>query len=292
MDRRMSAKPNAGGSGVTALLAALPEEIAPLRRRLEDQRWVGGDLGLVLGRLGPMPVALGVTGDGPWQAQRGLEQLFGTVPVRGLLAIGISGALSPELCPGDLLLGARVVDEATAKELRPLDALLAHAEQVIQARRGVLVSARQLADTPAAKRDLLARFAEGEASGAVDLESYAYARAAESASVPWLCLRSISDAADESLPELLERSRGASGGVSRSRVALGVLREPGVVPTLWRLKRRLDRSALLLAHAAVALLSAEPLAAWSFAGSARAVDPSARVSARPVPSRPSFERNR
>jgi nucleoside phosphorylase len=263
MDGPVSANPNAGASGVTGIVAALPEEVAPLRPRLRDERRIGGRLALSCGRLGNVPVAIGVTGDGPWHARRGLEALFGALDVRRLLVVGVSGALSHDLGPGDLLVGERLLEEGAPGELRPLEALVAHAERATGARRGVLVSARHIADTAAEKRRLL-QASQSKGPAAVDLESHAYARTADAARVPWLCVRSISDAADEALPPLLELSRDARGGVNRGRVALGMLREPSVVPTLWRLKRRLEHSALLLARAVESLLAAGPFPESSF----------------------------
>jgi hypothetical protein len=89
---------------------------------------------------------------------------------------------------------------------------------------------------------------------AVDLESAAYARAAVEAGVPWLCLRAISDTAEEALPALLNRCRDGGGAVQRGRVARGLLKEPGAVPALLSLRQRVRRCAGVLARAAQALI--------------------------------------
>jgi nucleoside phosphorylase len=271
MDQVVSARPNADGFGVTAVVAALREEVAPLRRRLSGARHIAAGVELVSGHLENIPVAIAVTGDGPSRARTGIDALLRAVDVRRLLVIGVSGALSPELCLEDLVVGERLVDEAVGGELRAPSALLAHVEQVTRARRSVLVSARRIADTPAEKQRLRAAFANGDGLATVDLESHAFAQAAAAARVPWLCLRSVSDAAGETLPALLERSRGESGSVHRSRVALGMLREPRLIAGLWRLRQRVERCALLLARAVEALLLAGGAPDWSLPGSSAPV---------------------
>jgi adenosylhomocysteine nucleosidase len=264
MQRAAPPQQNADLFGFTAVVAALPEEVAPLRLRLASERRIEvGACELSCGQLAGTPVALAVTGDGPALARAGIQALFDAVVVHRLLVVGVSGALGAGLCLEDLVVGERLVDETTGVELRTGGALLSHVERVTGARRGVLVSARRIADTPQEKQRLLGRYAPGIGVAAVDLESCVYARLAEEARVPWLCLRAVSDAAGERLPALLERSRGVSGSVSRSRVVLGMLREPRRIPALWQLRGRVARCALRLARAVEALLLAGAAPAWS-----------------------------
>src|SRR3954469_19764718 len=130
------ADPADGSGGVTAVVAAMGRELAPFARRLSDARRVRGGLDLIRGRLGRQQLALAVTGDGAQNAGQGLAELFATVAVREVLVIGVSGALSPELAVGSLVVGERVMDEAGAS-FSPAAAWLAHAERYTHARRGV-----------------------------------------------------------------------------------------------------------------------------------------------------------
>jgi adenosylhomocysteine nucleosidase len=268
-------KPGGGTSGVTAIVSAMPEELAALRRQLWGSRRLRGGHDFTTGWLGRAPVALAVTGDGERNAYDGLCSLLCTLEVRRVLVVGVSGALSQALELGSLLVSERVLQEGGEQLLEPRvldpeEALVEAASRLCVASRAVLISARQLADTPAEKRRLLelldardgnAPILQGPPSGArgvrlaaVDLESAAYARAAVEAGVPWLCVRAISDTAEEALPALLNRCRDGGGAVQRGRVARGLLREPRTVPALLSLRQRVRRCAGVLERAAQALI--------------------------------------
>ncbi|MET0413161.1 MAG: hypothetical protein ABW217_17785 [Polyangiaceae bacterium] len=264
-----AAKPSGGTTGVTAVVSAMPEELADLRRQLWGARRLRGNGDFLTGWLGSAPVALGVTGDGERNAYDGLCSLLCTLDVRRVLVIGVSGALSQALELGALLVAERVLQESGEQVLDAEEALVEGASRLCVASRAVLISARQLADTPSEKRRLLellaarrgvlpggapASGARGLSFAAVDLESAAYARAAVEAGVPWLCLRAISDTAEEALPALLNRCRDGGGAVQRGRVARGLLKEPGAVPALLALRQRVRRCAGVLERAAQALI--------------------------------------
>ena len=70
------------------------------------------------------------------------------------------------------------------------------------------------------------------------MESSAWARVAARASIPYLVVRSISDRAEESLPESIAASVGEDGGIRRGAVAARALRRPRTIPALLRMRRR------------------------------------------------------
>lgn len=269
----VASKPGGSAAGVTAIVAAMPEELVELRHRLWGARRLRGGHDFVTGWLGRAPVALAVTGDGERNAYDGLCSLLCMLEVRRVLVVGVSGALSQALELGSLLVSERVLQEGGEQLLEPsvLDpeaALVDAASRLCVASRAVLISARQLADTPAEKRRLLELLdardgsEHGPPSGAcsvrlaaVDLESAAYARAAIEAGVPWLCVRAISDTAEEALPALLNRCRDGGGAVQRGRVARGLLKEPRTVTALLSLRQRVRRCAGVLERAAQALIA-------------------------------------
>jgi hypothetical protein len=83
------------GGPRTAVVAAIPEEIAPLVGRLTNRNKAplateasGGWLSLTLGFLGDEPLAVLVTGDGAARARYGVRALLEAVPVSRLLAVG------------------------------------------------------------------------------------------------------------------------------------------------------------------------------------------------------------
>src|SRR5579884_1184593 len=77
----------------------MPEEVAPLRARLDGDRLAGH------------PVAVAVTGDGARNARAGADALLARGGFASLLVLGVSGALTPDLRTADLIVAARVRDE-------------------------------------------------------------------------------------------------------------------------------------------------------------------------------------
>jgi adenosylhomocysteine nucleosidase len=259
---------NAAGSraagGIDAVvLAALPEEMQPLQAMLTDVRRPIGDETIWCGRCADRSVALVVTGDGERNARTGAFTALRGLHPRAVLAIGVSGALSPELAVGDLLIGHQVMrEQGEAWPASP--SLLAAAEALDGAFPAALISAPRLAVTRADKRRLAAVAAD-RAQGlpaAVDLESAAFASEAAARGLPWLFLRAVSDGADEELPPLLNDCLDDGGSIQRGRLAARLFGQPSALPRLLVLHRRTRVCAETLAKA-VATLLAGPLDAIS-----------------------------
>jgi len=260
--------------GLTAIVAAMPEEVAPLRARLAGTRRlpVPGSAGaaeIFGGYLDGVSVALAVTGDGARNARQGIAALLGHVEVKRLIALGVAGALSRDLTEGALVVGEQVMLEGggPGTVLRADEALVESAARATGARRGVVMTAERIADTAAEKRRLLelvvARSANaplpggraGDTCAVVDLESAGYIGAAAQAGIPWVVLRAVSDTANEELPALLNRSRDEGGAVRRGSVVRGLLGDPGLLPALLGLRRRVQMGAGVLSRAIAALLA-------------------------------------
>jgi nucleoside phosphorylase len=243
-----------------AIVAAMPEELAPLRARLagpmRTQPTSLRSLVVERGRLGGQDVALAATGDGARNAREGVAALLAASGARALVVIGVSGALSPELATADLIVASRVTDEEGG--IRQADAeSVAAATRATGGRAAVIVSARRIADSVEEKRRLAQQAGGGLA--VVDLESASYVAAAEGGKlgkIPWIVLRAVSDTAAEALPPLLNRSLDAGGAVSRGRVLRGLLGDPGALPVLLTLRKRVSECALVLARAGEAALPA------------------------------------
>jgi nucleoside phosphorylase len=241
-----------------AIVAAMPEEIAPLRARLVGaSRVQRGSVLVEQGRLGGREVALASTGDGARNARAGVEALLAASNAEALVVLGVSGALSPELATADLVVASRVTDEDGAAHDSDA-AWVAAATRATGARPAVIVSARRIADSAEEKRRLARQAGAGLAL--VDLESAAYVAAARARAIPWLVLRAVSDRADENLPALLNRSLDAGGAVNRGRVLRGLLGDPGALPQLLALRKRVGQCAEVLARAAESALPALALA--------------------------------
>jgi adenosylhomocysteine nucleosidase len=237
-----------------AVVAAMPEELAPLRARLTGMAQArAGSHSIERGWLNGRRVVLATTGDGAANARAGLAELLAGGPVDGLIVIGVAGALSAGLPSGALVVGSRVIDEGGRSFAADVDQVAAVA-RATGGRPGVVVSAGRIADSPSEKQRL-ARLADvGAGAAVVDLESATYLAAATAAGVPWLVLRSVSDTADEALPGLLNQSRDGGGAVRRGQVLWGLLRQPQALPFLLTLRGRVARCAEALAAAVAAAL--------------------------------------
>lgn len=260
--------------GMIAVVAAMPEEVALVRARMEavEVRHLGGRQArqeVRIGRLDGTPVALLVTGDGERNARRGLAALLAGASdwqLEGLIVVGIAGALSSGLATADLVVATHVVQELAAGGLAASTrdgglgrvavaepSWVDSAVRVLGARPAVVVTARRIADSALEKRRLLGLAAVDAAvevpTAVVDLESAIFAELARAAGIPWLILRAVSDTASEDLPELLNRARDAGGAVRRTHVLRGLLTNPGAISQLLTLRGRLARCAEVLGAA-------------------------------------------
>jgi adenosylhomocysteine nucleosidase len=247
-------------AALTAIVAALPEEIGPLRARLTgvEARWVGGRRAL-LGRLAGQPVVVTVTGDGAHNARQATADLLDRLPVARLLITGIAGAVTPSLAAGAVVL-AKEVCGSDGRAFRPAPALLAWAAAAAETVVARVVTADAIADSRAQKARIGARYSGDGSPTVVDLESAPCADAASARAVPWLVLRAVSDTADQELPALLNRCRDDGGAVRRGRVLAAMLRQPAAVPVLLELRRRARGCAEALLPRIERLLAAWPAA--------------------------------
>ena len=205
-------------------------------------------------RIGSTRVALCRTGDGDANASRVAAALCEAVHPAALLGAGVAGALSTDLAVGDLVVSRRVRDSQA--DVAPPDAgLLARALEATAAAAGTLLSVgRPL--VAAEDKIALGSSLEGAGPAAGDMESAAWAKAASAHGVPYLVVRSISERADEDLPEYLARCLGKDGGIRRSSVVFQALGRPGTIPALLEMRRRVRACAEGLADFLESFLSA------------------------------------
>lgn len=236
----MSRASTAGGpsGGLTAVVAALPRELAALRRRLGvERRWRRGACRLWHARLGELPLVLATTGMGAERARHGAEALFEVPGIRRLVVTGVSGGLDPTLQPGALVVARELIEGERRLAPAPDPGLLAAALAAGGVVPVSVVTERTILATPERKAELLRRLAP-QGPAAVDLESATFARAAARHGLPYLVLRAISDSAGEALPFDPERCSDGKGGISHARVVASALARPRSFAALWQLRRR------------------------------------------------------
>jgi len=235
-----------------AVVAAMAEELAGIKRRSTGSRGrleVGGAHRVTLGER---QVVLSVLGEGPKNAAQATETLLGTIALSGVVIVGVAGGLTYDLQPGALLVAREVLagsSPAPPPDLRWLERI----PNDPAVYRGTIVSRSSMLCTRESKERARARLRPG-GSAAVDLETATVAEVAASRGVPYIAVRAISDTAGESLPLDFNRFRDDSGRIDRFRIARHSILRPGLIAPLWRLRRRVSLCAENLARMIVPLL--------------------------------------
>ena len=186
-------------------------------------------------------VEIHVSGMGA-DAARALGERLTQRPLRAVIATGFCGALVPRLEVGSVIVAERVVHENTGDVFEADNLMLAAAE----GRRGTLVSAREVARTPADRAALQGL--------AVDLESAALARAAREADVPFIAIRAVSDRFRDRIPDILDMLDHV-GRPDRRALVMFAARHPREIRRLVRLGRSAKRAGEGMADGVGALLT-------------------------------------
>jgi adenosylhomocysteine nucleosidase len=186
----------------------------------------------IVGVAGVVAVAGG--GDGESLAAK-LNALHGDI--RGVISIGLAGALSPLLKVGDVVIADQVMtglekwDCQEAWRVRLTSRLPA-------AHQGQLFGSDVIIEKAETKSGL------HQATGAlaVDMESQIAARFATSRNLPLAGLRVISDDAAHVLPPAALVAMKPDGGIALGRVLGSLLRRPQQLPSLVRTARASNKA--------------------------------------------------
>jgi nucleoside phosphorylase len=197
------------------------------------------------------------TGVGAARAERALNWALdtphlGIVPYRPkvVLCAGFSGSLNEELRVGDILLATEVVDADGNSWPATWPERLPSGEWRPPLHRGRLLTAPQLVCTPDDKRAL----GRQHSAVAVDMEAATVARLCSQRSVPFGCVRAISDDLNTPLsPRLL--SLLCDGRVDPFRLLAGLAIAPRLSGEIWRLARQTTVAAEQLGKALGELLT-------------------------------------
>lgn len=231
-----------------ALMAAMARETSPMRAGMSVAREVAEPGCRILeGNYRGRGILLVQTGVGRRRAQRAARLALDRYPVGAAVSFGFAGALNGSVRYGDVVVCDALYcgDKQTASSgLAPNDCLLPDdflAELAarlpptggfnVLRTRGVSVS-RVVCE--AGDKEALGR---AFSAGAVDMESFWIAEIARDWNVPFLAVRAISDAADETLPPF-NRFMDANGW-SWSKALPFFAGHPQQLYRLWRLRSRM-----------------------------------------------------
>jgi len=228
-----------------AIVAALEEELAPLRKRLRASLRDGEARSrLCRAELGGKTILLARTGLGPARARAAAASLVEQHDLEAIVSIGFAGAVSGSLHKGDLLIASRVHAPPEEPESEPpatLDGLDCDAGLV-----DLAVETAQQSELPfqvgysltvpdaASDRRTKERIGRRWPVAVVEMESYWIARAAAVQGIPFLTVRAVSDALGDALPDL-GGLIDADGSTHALRLPAVVLRRPFLAPVIVRL---------------------------------------------------------
>jgi hopanoid-associated phosphorylase len=184
------------------------------------------------GVAGVVAVAGGGDADG---LMAKLNALHGDL--RGVISIGLAGALSPLLHVGDVVIADQVITGAEKWDCHEgwrvrLTSRLPYAHQ------GQIFGSDVIIENAQTKSGLHTT----TGALAVDMESQVAARFAAKRNLPLAGLRVISDDAGHVLPPAALVAMRPDGGIALGRVLGSVLRKPGQVPALIRTARASNKA--------------------------------------------------
>jgi adenosylhomocysteine nucleosidase len=224
-----------------AVVHATAIELAPFFDRCDRVRkYVTENLVVRGGRLGQARVVFAQCGTGAAKAARGTQAIIDGHTPSWVISAGFSGALSPELKIGDIVVADALVD-GTANSLAIEMKMPANPSKGLHV--GRVVMADHLVRTIAEKQKL----ASATGALAVDMESFAVARVCRETKTRFLAVRVICDDLETDLPSEVLSIVGDSGSL-RLGAALGALwKRPASFKDMWRLRETAGKAAESLA---------------------------------------------
>jgi hopanoid-associated phosphorylase len=157
--------------------------------------------------------------------------------IRGVISIGLAGALSPLLKVGDVVIADQVMTGLEKWDCHEAWRVRL-TSRLPQAHQGQLFGSDVIIENAETKSGL------HQATGAlaVDIESQIAARFAASRNLPLAGLRVISDDATHVLPPAALVAMKPDGGIALSRVLGSLLRRPQQLPSLVRTARASNKA--------------------------------------------------
>ncbi len=230
-----------------AILSALWDEIEKLTKDLQPAEEVGAaDVRYKLGRLYGKQALLGQTGVGIKRARSGVSYVIQKYKPEIIIFAGLGGALSPELRVGDIVVGENIISLVKG-EKRELFTDFHHIGS--ECLKADILTENRFVNNPEAKRHLYER------SGAmvVDMETWGAVEASLQSRTPVVSVRSVSDEAWESLPDMGAIYSGA-GKFDPVKALPYFLSNPKHVSTYIRFRFRSHKRAVVSLNNFLSLL--------------------------------------
>lgn len=245
------------------LIAAMPEEIRPLLRRIgpvtreklgafKSYRFSGNT----------REIRLIESGMGPEKSAAATRTLIAAVHPELVVNFGFCGAVTPGLAVGDIVVAERILLNrdrlfseqpglATAKSDEIAEFLAGILrEETFRVSRGTFITAAQIKS----KREMAALLPAGTTNPVLEMESAAVALVAAREKVPITALRAVSDGAEEELGFSIEEFADREMNIRLGKVILTVARKPWIMPQLLRLAKNSRRAGESLALAVTSVL--------------------------------------
>lgn len=214
------------------IVHATAMEIDPFLARCDRVRkYTGGDYTFRGGLLGKIRVALAESGIGPKQARIATQCLIDGHSPAWIVSAGYSGALTPDMKVGDIVVASSIVD-AAGTELSIDLKMPANPEAGLYV--GRLLMLDRMVPTVVEKQALHQQFQ----AIAVDMESHVVAQICREARIKFLAVRVISDDLSADLPKEVLHVVNSSGKVRWGAVAGAIFNRFGSIQDLWRLREQ------------------------------------------------------
>lgn len=249
------------GNECLGVVAAMPQEIAPLLRRMKGYvKEASAGFNVYRFQAQGVPVVLIESGMGPRHAAAATRALISLAAPRLILNFGFAGAVLPGLAVGDLVLAERVLllEEDSLTEAPPPDPELfarmieACGKAPLAIRRGSFVTAASIMN----KQAVAASLGPDAVCPVLEMETSAVLLEAGLAGVPVVAVRGVSDAADLELSFSIEEFCDAQLKISLLRVVKCIVTRPRIIPELIRLAGNTRKAGRNLARSVEVALAA------------------------------------
>lgn len=224
-------------------VASEASELKPFAAHLTGLRKLKWPLDYAFeGILDGRRIMLTANGAGPKLAAQAVEIAMRAVTVAELsssrleavVSVGYCGALDPTLKESQIVVASGILDGTTGETL-------GCATVEGDSLKGVMLSADRVLNSTEDKQRLWE-------SGviAVEMEAAGVFARTRKAELPFYCIKSVTDLANESFPLDLNQMRTIEGRFSRGRIGSYALTHPKALPGLFHLKRRSEQAARAL----------------------------------------------